>query len=92
MHVSTGSTHGLVFRVALSTHGDSYHALGIVQGLAELWECRGSDSQAPVIHAGVKEEVNPSSFLVFPGALLKEGLSTACSSVPSLSVAHSLRC
>lgn len=91
MCVSRGSPW-LVFHVAQSTHGDSYRALGNVQGLAQLWEWRGSDSQAPVIHAGVKEEVNPSSFLVFPGARLKEGFNRACSSVPPLSVAHSLRC
>lgn len=41
MHVSPGSIHGLVLHVARGTHGDSYHALGNVQKLAQLWECRG---------------------------------------------------
>jgi len=53
-------------RVAASTHVASYHGSASVQYLAELWEQRGSDSQAPVIHTGVKEEViSPSCFLVF---------------------------
>lgn len=45
----------------------------------------GADSQAPVIHAGLKEKVNPSSFLASPGSLLEEGLDRTRSSAPPLS-------
>lgn len=47
-------------------HVASYHGSASVQKLAQLRAWRGSDSQAPVIHAGLKEEViRPSCFLVF---------------------------
>lgn len=76
---------GLSTCMAWGTHGDSHQALGSVQGLAQFGNAGGADSQAPVIHAGLKEKVNPSSFLASPGSLLEEGLDRTRSSVPPLS-------